>query len=191
MSFKLLSLSTLILCVFSSSFLDHHTPAYTVDMVDYINSIQDQWTAGHNSLFQRSDIYSAKALMGVLPTPPSKRLPKKLFSQSPVSLPSSFDSRTAWPLCTSIREVRDQSTCGSCWVFGAVTAMSDRICIASNQTRQDRLSSEDLLSCCGSSCGDGCNGGYPAGAWQYWVDNGIVTGDLFGDNNWCLFLSSF
>ena len=53
---------------------------------------------------------------------------------------------------------RDQATCGSCWAFGGVEAMSDRICIASNGTVQDELSTEDMLSCCGAMCGAGCNG---------------------------------
>lgn len=64
--------------------------------------------------------------------------------------------------------------------------MSDRICIKSNQTRQDRLSPEDLVSCCGFfTCGMGCNGGYPSGAWSYWVKWGISTGGLYGDKATC------
>lgn len=30
------------------------------------------------------------------------------------------------------------------------------------------------------SCGEGCNGGYPSGAWAYWVSTGITSGDLYG-----------
>jgi cathepsin B len=51
------------------------------------------------------------------------------------NLPVAFDARTNWPKCDSIKEIRDQANCGSCWAFGAVEAMSDRICIASGQTR--------------------------------------------------------
>ena len=29
------------------------------------------------------------------------------------------------------------------------------------------------------TCGNGCNGGYPSGAWSYWCQSGIVTGDLY------------
>ena len=32
------------------------------------------------------------------------------------NLPKEFDSRTAWPHCPSIGELRDQGACGSCWV---------------------------------------------------------------------------
>jgi len=100
------------------------------------------------------------------------------------NIPESFDPRQKWPQCESLFEVRDQANCGSCWAFGAVEAMSDRICIASGGKLQTRVSAQDLVSCC-DSCGDGCNGGYPDAAWQYWADTGIVTGDLHNVTNWC------
>lgn len=64
--------------------------------------------------------------------------------------------------------------------------MSDRICIASGQKLQTRISSEDLLTCCGFSCGNGCNGGYPSAAWNFWKKTGLVTGDLHDDKKWCM-----
>lgn len=68
--------------------------------------------------------------------------------------------------------------------MGASEAMSDRICIASGQKLQTRVSAQDLASCC-DECGDGCNGGYPDAAWEYWSQSGIVTGDLYNVTNWC------
>ena len=62
--------------------------------------------------------------------------------------------------------------------------MSDRICIASGQADQRRLSAKNLISCC-SSCGFGCSGGYAASAWKYWKETGIVTGGLYGDIKTC------
>jgi len=62
--------------------------------------------------------------------------------------------------------------------------MSDRLCIASGQKVQTRISAENLLSCC-SECGDGCNGGYPSSAWSYFQETGLVTGGLYGDKNGC------
>lgn len=77
---------------------------------------------------------------------------------SNVLLPESFDAREQWgSICPSVKQVRDQSSCGSCWAFGAVEAMSDRICIASKGKLQPTLSARDLLSCC-KACGFGCNG---------------------------------
>lgn len=62
--------------------------------------------------------------------------------------------------------------------------MSDRICIASGQKLQTRISAEDMLACCGA-CGNGCGGGYPSAAWNYWKGTGVVTGWLYNDKSWC------
>lgn len=59
--------------------------------------------------------------------------------------------------------------------------MSDRICIKSNATIHLSVSAEDLMECC-SACGRGCNGGYPAEAWLYWQNTGIVTGGAYGSH---------
>ncbi|VDP00997.1 unnamed protein product [Schistosoma mattheei] len=34
-----------------------------------------------------------------------------------IKLPKFFDSRKHWKNCPSIRTIRDQSSCGSCWVI--------------------------------------------------------------------------
>lgn len=49
-----------------------------------------------------------------------------------------------------------------------------------------RISAEDVNSCCGSLCGDGCSGGYPAQAWTYYHKKGIVTGWLYNTTNYCV-----
>lgn len=100
------------------------------------------------------------------------------------ALPTEFDARKAWPQCSTISEIRDQGACGSCWAFGAVEAMSDRICIASGGKLQTQISAEDLNSCC-AECGDGCNGGEPAAAWQYYVSTGLVSGGLYDSKVGC------
>ncbi|CAH0553863.1 unnamed protein product [Brassicogethes aeneus] len=95
------------------------------------------------------------------------------FSFSP---PSEFDSRKQWPQCESIRSIRNQGKCGSCWAFGAVEAMSDRVCIQSRGKIKFTFSPQELVSCC-SDCGYGCDGGYLLQAWRYWIINGIPSGD--------------
>ena len=113
-----------------------------------------------------------------------KTLPAKKFNKINANLPDNYDPRTEYPKCESLREIRDQANCGSCWAFGAVEAMSDRICIASGQTDQRRVSAQNLLTCC-YSCGFGCDGGYPSSAWSYWKNTGLVTGGLYGDKTTC------
>lgn len=155
-------------------------------IVDRVNSDPSStWTARPNPRFT----YSVAQLQRMFNLKTTRPAPGT-FDQAPLrakkasELPKDFDARTAWPNCTSIQEVWDQSACGSCWAFGAATAMSDRVCIASGQTDQRRVSPEQLVECC-SACGDGCNGGELYPAWNYWKKTGIVTGDVYGDTNTC------
>ena len=111
-------------------------------------------------------------------------LPEKKFEKKNYNLPESYDPKEKYPKCESLNEVRDQANCGSCWAFGATEAMSDRICIHSDQKLQTRASAQNLLTCC-SSCGLGCHGGYPSSAWKYWQTTGISTGGLYGDIKTC------
>lgn len=127
-----------------------------------------------------------KKLLGVDADAHKYRLPE-LVHEIPSNgeeIPESFDSRKAWPECPSIREIRDQGSCGSCWAFGATEAMSDRLCIGSGGQIKADVSAEDLLACC-SGCGMGCNGGFPGAAWNYWVRQGIVTGGLYNSRQGC------
>jgi len=90
-------------------------------------------------------------------------------------LPDEFDARDQWKQCPSIAEIRDQSNCGSCWAVAAAETMSDRACIASNGNVKVDISATDLMACC-KTCGNGCDGGYPTAAWQFWARTGLVTG---------------
>ena len=63
-------------------------------------------------------------------------------------------------------------------------AATDRLCIATKGANQDRLSEQDLLSCC-DSCGFGCEGGFPTTAWHWFLTKGVTTGDEHGSSKWC------
>lgn len=149
--------------------------------VNLINKLNTTWQAGQN--FQNVPFSHVKKLCGTLLNGP--RLPLKAAPLDGGQLPRNFDSRRQWPKCPTIREIRDQGSCGSCWAFGAVEAMSDRICIHSKGQVNAEISAEDLLSCCKEECGNGCNGGYPSGAWTYWTQQGLVTGGLYASHTGC------
>ena len=84
-----------------------------LEIVDYINSLKATWTAGVNKRFLGADESFAKRQCGVLPG--DKRLPEKDIVPLK-DLPTEFDARDQWPDCPTIKEIRDQGSCGSCWV---------------------------------------------------------------------------
>ena len=164
----------LIFCLLTISVLSKYHDCKRI--AEQVNNLKTTWKATEYSR-------NYEPLLGAILDFPSS-LPQKKFNKVNLNLPENFDLRTEYPNCESLKEVRDQANCGSCWAFGAVEAMSDRICIKSGQTLQTRVSAQNLLACC-SNCGFGCDGGMPSYAWKYWINNGITTGGLYGDTELC------
>ena len=84
--------------------------ALSQEMIDYINGLDTTWKAGPN--FIGKDEKYVRRLCGALESkmPPLKKI-------TPLEdIPDEFDSRTNWPDCATIRDIRDQADCGSCWV---------------------------------------------------------------------------
>ncbi|XP_032416853.1 cathepsin B [Xiphophorus hellerii] len=150
------------------------------EMVNYINKLNTTWKAGHN--FRDVDFGYVKNLCGTLLKGP--KLPIMVQYAESMKLPAEFDSREQWPNCPTLREIRDQGSCGSCWAFGAAEAISDRICIHTNGKVSVEISPQDLLTCC-DKCGMGCGGGYPPQAWDFWTTDGLVTGGLYNSHIGC------
>jgi len=86
------------------------------------------------------------------------------------ALPESFDARTQWSQCDTIKAIRDQGRCGSCWAFGAAESFGDRYCIASG--RNMAFSPQHLVDCYEDD--DGCDGGILDLTWYDLVKQGIV-----------------
>jgi cathepsin B len=159
-------------------------PLLTHKFVKEINSAQSSWKAGKNKFMSWSE-ESIKRLMGVRPEYfDQHKLLTPIEHDVPNDLPANFDAREQWPNCASLKEVRDQGSCGSCWAFGAVEAMTDRICIASSGAQNAHISAEDLVSCC-DECGFGCDGGFPQAAWAYYKSEGLVTGGNYNTKQGC------
>ncbi|PIO69115.1 papain family cysteine protease [Teladorsagia circumcincta] len=97
----------------------------------------------------------------------------------------SFDGRVQWKDCPSLRYIRDQSNCGSCWAVSAASTMSDRLCIQTSGRKKMILSDTDILACCGEFCGYGCHGGYLDKAWKYVQRNGVCSGGRYEEQGVC------
>uniref|UniRef100_A0A6P7GNA7 Cathepsin B-like n=1 Tax=Diabrotica virgifera virgifera TaxID=50390 RepID=A0A6P7GNA7_DIAVI len=156
----------------------------TEDLVDLINSKQSTWVA-HDNFDENTSIEDIQILLGAKIRDSNVRTAKTFKHSENIQVPDSFDAREHWKECSDvISTIADQSGCGSCWAVAAASAMSDRRCIASNGKLKIPISAEDLMSCC-SDCGDGCSGGYPDAAWDYWHETGISTGGVYGSKQGC------
>ena len=188
MSVKILIACSIILCISLYTMNrymtidDNKRERYVYSIVEHINSHSVGWTAG---VYDESIQYSL-GLLDKASSPVNELWFKlKMYEDEELKAsPDSFDSRKAWPNCQSLFDIRNQAGCGSCWAFSAATVMSDRLCIGSQQSIQTRLSPEDVLACC-FSCGNGCDGGFPNAAWEYFMTSGIVSGNSYGDTQWC------
>jgi len=167
---------------------DYKTKICRPELIDEINAKATTWKAGVTTRFANATVADVKKLLGTI-LPRSKEyiapeLTRSEFKYSAADVPASFDVRTNWPGCTSITgKVRDQSSCGSCWAFGSTEAFNDRYCIKTGNA-VPYLAVEDTTACCtGAQCSfsNGCNGGQPSGAWNWFVKTGVSTGGDYSD----------
>lgn len=104
------------------------------EFIEIVRSKAKTWTVGRN-FDQSVPVGHIRRLMGVHPDAHKFALPDKklVLGEEAVGvigdsdIPENFDSRQQWRDCPTISEIRDQGSCGSCWAFGAVEAMSDRV----------------------------------------------------------------
>jgi cathepsin B len=122
----------------SNEFLtEQRLPAVSEDLVNEINARNVGWTAAMNGRVADVSMSTVKSWLGALP---GRTLPVRASLVSSQAIPDEFDARQQWfvvvkkillsrPQCTTVSQVRDQGPCGSCWAFGAVEAMSDRLAL--------------------------------------------------------------
>jgi len=175
-----MKLFVLLIAVVGLVAAEHHP--LSDEFIEEVNREATTWTAGRN--FHRdTSINYLKGLLGVLTEKESSLPVLEIEDQDLMDLPTEFDARKQWPKCKSIGEIRDQSSCGSCWAISAAEMMSDRHCIHKDG-ELFHFSTADINSCC-ENCGDGCNGGYPSAAMNYWKREGVVSGGQYNSSQGC------
>ncbi|XP_062550039.1 cathepsin B-like [Armigeres subalbatus] len=151
------------------------------EFIAAINSRAKTWKAGINQgpepVYMTTAGSASEAELRMLDPDPMLSRPRT------DDLPETFDARDHWPECPSLREVRNQGCCASCYAVSVAAAMTDRWCIQSNGTQQHTFSSQDVASCC-VGCGD-CTGGYPHRVWWHWRSHGVVSGGEFDSGEGC------
>lgn len=85
------------------------------DFINLINSLQTTWTAGKN-FGSKVKLSNIKNMLGVLPNHKNYLPEVQEHKLEGLELPKEFDARQQWTNCPTIREIRDQGSCGSCWV---------------------------------------------------------------------------
>ncbi|KAI6191290.1 Pept-C1 domain-containing protein [Aphelenchoides bicaudatus] len=175
---------------------------YHTDIVNYVNENKASWKAEYNKFASRGSDEDENELEQDKSKDKDNEVMKKfadskyavfgdtltylpkLAARNDIQLPTNFDARLKWPMCSSVHRIYNQGSCGSCWSVSATSTMSDRICISTNATQQPQISSTDLLTCC-SHCGT-CGGAvWPLYSFTYWKQNGIVTGGAYGSYEGC------
>jgi len=192
MMFKTLTVSAAVVAVASAATPldeDHHTFTDFEGIVKHVNSAKTTWTASVPHRFANSTVAAQKQMLGTIMPHEDGYTAPEVFREKFINyeaVPEAFDVRTNWPECAPITgHVRDQSSCGSCWAFGSTEAFNDRYCIKTGDATT-LFSPEDTVSCCkGPKCSMsmGCNGGQPGGAWSWFVQEGVVPGGDYADDN--------
>lgn len=146
-------------------------------IVAAVNSGENTWIASEPARFASPD--DVVSHLGAILPGDAK------YETSPVKdievngeLPDSFDSAENWPQCTVIANVRDQSSCGSCWAFGSVSSFESRACITTGKdvkySPQATAFNQGIFG-----AGNGCNGGNSA--WGFFKRTGVPTGGDYTD----------
>jgi len=153
-------------------------PAHNKEMVEMVNRLQNQWTAGmYEGTMTDISRFEFRRLLGAIVDPELRcKVHYRPYKNSNFTAPTEFDSATNWPNCAkTIGDIRDQSMCGCCWAFAAAEAASDQMCIQSNAKYLFPLSAKQMCFCDWMG-GNGCDGGQIDAPWSYIKRTGLVTG---------------
>jgi len=96
--------------------------------------------------------------------PPAKDFSIELpphFPGAPTPNPTNYD----WSSAGCITAVKNQGQCGSCWAFSATETIESYFFLAGNSL--PTLAPQQIVSCDTGGQDQGCDGGWPSGAYQY------------------------
>jgi len=75
--------------------------------------------------------------------------------------PTNYD----WVSCGVTTPIYNQGACGSCWAFSATETIESYFALAGNTLTE--MAMEQIVDCDTAGQDEGCNGGFPTGAYSY------------------------
>lgn len=91
-------------------------PILSDEFINKINQKQSTWIAGRN-FPEDTPMEKLKLLNGVIGNPEIfNHTNTRTIHVIPEAIPETFDGRTHWSNCPSLKNIRNQGSCGSCWV---------------------------------------------------------------------------
>jgi len=72
--------------------------------------------------FEGVSLEQVRQTLGILEGADKVPLPVRSHTIDIASIPDNFDARTQWTNCPTIKEIRDQGSCGASWVCNLLLA---------------------------------------------------------------------
>jgi len=104
----------------------------------------------------------------LIKTPLEKPVAPVAVPRASGALPTSFDWRNSSTDC--VTPVKNQEQCGSCWAFSATETIESIWILAGNSIQI--LAPQQIVDCDTGGQDEGCDGGWPYGAYEYVISAG-------------------
>jgi len=170
-----------------SKALEEEKPLCTEQYAESINSAQHSFTISCGQ-WKNSSKKDGQSICGKKPETEPSLLEyttpgyQHMFDTT-ATPPSELDGRTHFSQCADVvGRIHNQGTCGSCWVFGALSSLDSRLCIKTGGafSGENAMLSRGYTTSCASS--SGCSGGLSRIAYELYRSNG---GGVTGGDNGC------
>jgi len=159
-----------------------------MEFINKINSVQNEWVAEYQPQFENMQLGKLLAMTGTKTVTKEKRRAQRAHmkrmrahreGRNTINInefPEEFDWRNSTGV-DYVSPVRDQASCGSCYVFSTAGMFEARTRIKSKGAKRDIISTQEITSC--SSYSQGCDGGFPYLVSKYAEDFGVVREECY------------
>jgi len=148
--------------------VQHRFRIFTANMkkAEQLNKVNPRATFGVTKFSDLSEAeFNQQYLMNFDAESYVKPAVKTSFVGTPYKMCKPDPTNYDWNTCGVITEVYNQGQCGSCWAFSATETIESYFALAGNTLTG--LSVEQIVDCDTNGQDEGCNGGFPSGAYQY------------------------